>query len=198
MKSLLRPKAGDLFYIPAKNADGTDGFVIARYIELIEYNIGHLIEVFAHFYTEPPDSIEDVDKSSRLFRPIMWDMCFFKPYPRWKILFSDQNYDKSQSDYENIALAFDAGNVWIGGQNKKVSQEVFDSFEPSICWSIDNLITRTNAHLSGIFSADEKYDYHRLPEHMRPDAPVASTAIKALALKMDQRFQAWQTKSRKR
>lgn len=196
MKPLQRPQPGDLFYIPAWNAKRVHGFVIGRYIEHIEPNIGHLIEVFARFYTEPPARIDDIDTSRRLFRPIMWSMYFFKPYLRWKILFSDPEYDKSQSGYENIAIAW-YNDIWIGGQSRKVSQEVFDSLEPSICWSTDNLIFRVIAHLAGILGPEEKYDYHRLPENLQSDKPEAYEVVEALAIEMDQRFKAWQEQEKK-
>lgn len=194
----MRPEPGDLFYLPARNAKGVHGFVIGRYIEHIEPNIGHLIEVFDRFYTEPPTRIEDVDRTRRLFRPVMWSMYFFKPWPRWKILFSDPGYVKSQSDYENIGIAFDSRRAWIGGQALKVSQEIFDSLEPSICWSVDNLISRVISHLAGIFGPEDKYDYHKLPPNLRMDRPEAYEVVEALALEMDQRFQVWQAEEKKR
>lgn len=198
MKPLKQPQPGDLFYIPAWNREGTYGFVIARHIEMIPPNIGYLIEVFAKFYTKPPKSIDEVDTEERLFRPVMWSMYFFKPYPRLKILFSDPNYDRAQSNYESIGIAFDSGRVWIGGRSLKVSQKIFDSLEPSTCWSIDNLISRVIAHLTGIFAPDEQYDYHRLPESLRMDKPVAYKRIEALALEMDQRFRTWRAEAKKR
>jgi hypothetical protein len=66
---------------------------------------GYLIEVFARFYMELPQSIDEVDISQRLFRPIMCSLRFAE-VPRWKVLFSDPGYDKSQSDYDNIGIAF--------------------------------------------------------------------------------------------
>lgn len=202
MKTFRRPQPGDLFYIPAVNANGAHGFVMARHIEAVPPNIGDLIEVFYSFYTEPPGRIEDVDTSRRLFRPIMWDAYFFKPYPRWMILFSDPHYDKSQSDYDHIDFAFDSrrlsGEIWRGGRSVKVSPEVFESTEPPTCWSVDNLISRVIAHLAGIFNSAEQYDYHRLPEFLRMDKPVAYERIEALAIEMDQKFQAWQAEEKKR
>lgn len=197
MKPFQRPQPGDLFYIPARNADGTHGFVIARYIEHIEPNIGYLIEVFAKFYTEPPARIEEVDTSRRLFRPVMWSTYFPKPFPRWKILFGNPGYDKAQSDYENITIAW-YNDIWIGGQSRKVSQEIFDTLEPSICWRTDHLIFRVIAHLAGIFGPEDKYDYHKLPATLRVDNPQMKDAVLALALEMDQRFQAWQEQEKKR
>lgn len=67
MTDLTAPKPGDLFYFPAVNANDEPGFVIARYIELIPPVLGHLIEVFAHFCTKIPASIED----SRHVAPII-------------------------------------------------------------------------------------------------------------------------------
>lgn len=197
MKALQHPQPGDLFYIPAWNADGTRGFVIARHIELVPHNIGYLIEVFDRFYTEPPARMEDVDTSRRLFRPVMWSMYFPKPYPRWKILFSDPDYDKSQSDYENIAFAFEV-EVWIGGRVSPMRREAAGNIERSICWSVDNLISRVISHLAGIFGPDEKYDYHKLPPNLRMDRPEAYEVVEDLALEMDQRFQVWQAEEKKR
>ena len=82
------------------------GFVIQRYIELVPKNVGHLVEVFARLYTERPQSIDDVDKCQRLFRPIMCSLRFAE-IPQWRVLFSDPGYDKSHSDYNSIAIAFD-------------------------------------------------------------------------------------------
>ena len=110
MTDLTAPKPGDLFYFPAVNANDEPGFVIARYIELIPPALGHLIEVFAHFYTQIPASIEQVDTSRRLFRPIF---CSLRSsgIPRWKILFSDPGYKKPSSHYEKIQFAFIKANL---------------------------------------------------------------------------------------
>lgn len=65
MKTLKSPKPGDLFYIPALNASDETGFVIARYIELIPPALGHLIEAFAKFYTQIPESMSEINKGDR-------------------------------------------------------------------------------------------------------------------------------------
>ncbi|MBK8337827.1 MAG: hypothetical protein IPL03_15265 [Sterolibacteriaceae bacterium] len=196
MKAMMRPQPGDLFYLPAWNSQEVYGLVIGRYIDHIEPNIGHLIEVFDRFYVEPPVRIEDVDRSRRLFRPVMWDMWFQKPYPRWKILFSDPTYDRSQSNYEHIAIAWH-NDIWIGGESRKVPKEVFDTLEPSICWRTHHLILRAIIHLAGILGPDDKHDYHRLPPAYRVDNPEAQKAVEALALEMDRRFQVWQENEKK-
>ena len=51
---MSKAKPGDCFYIPGMNKEGKSGVVIGRYIELTPTNVGHLIEVFAKFYTERP------------------------------------------------------------------------------------------------------------------------------------------------
>ncbi len=196
MKSLLSPHPGDLFYIPAKNAEGVHGFVIARYIELVDHNIGHLIEVFAQFRTELPASIEDVDRRHRLFRPVLWSMYFPKCLPRWKVLFGDPTYDKAQSDYVSIAFAFD-GKCWLGGKTGSCEKEMLDDFEPSICWRSQHLIFRVNAHLAGLFGPSERYDHHRLPEACRENNPQAIQEVETLAIEVDRHFQAWQSTGKK-
>lgn len=182
-------KPGDLFYIPAMNEQGKFGFVIGRYIELVPTNVGQLIEVFARFYTEPPQSIDEVDKSQRLFRPIMCSLRFAE-IPRWKILFSDPGYDKSQSDYDKIGIAFDI-DLWIGGKSRSATKVELRNFEDSTCWRMHHIVFRVNAHLAGIFGPNERYDYHRVPKGQRIDAPTAKEKVFALAEEMDARFKNW-------
>lgn len=57
MRPLIKPGPGDIFYIPALKITDADGFVLARYIEFIKPNLGHLIEVFEKFYIKPPERI---------------------------------------------------------------------------------------------------------------------------------------------
>lgn len=161
-----RVRAGDIFYIPACDISLKSGFVVARHIESISPNIGSLIEVFKGFYTEVPRQIDEVDLSQRLFRPIIWDMYFFKPFPRWRILFSDPLYDRSMSGYEDIGIAFDQA-LWLGGKSIKVTEPERLAYEPSICWSVENIIIRVIAHNIGVFKEDERYDYNRLPEYLK-------------------------------
>ena len=180
---------GDIFYIPGMNKEGDYGFVLARYIELIPTNVGHLIEVFAKFYTIPPTSIEDVDKTHRLFRPIMFDM-YFQRIPKWKVLFSDPGYDKSQSDYTNIGIAFHT-NLWLGGNCKPATREQLNKFEASECWRTHHIMLRVNAHLSGLFGPEEEYDYSRIPKGQRVDDPGVVEKVIAVAEEIDGRFKIW-------
>ncbi|MYN19700.1 hypothetical protein GTP81_23430 [Rugamonas sp. FT107W] len=197
MKSLTEnAKPGDLFYIPAMNEEGKSGFVIGRYIELIPTNVGHLIEVFARFYTERPQSIDKVDKSQRLFRPIMCSLRFAE-IPKWKILFSDPGYDKSQSDYDNIAIAFDT-KLWIGGKSQDATRDKLREFEDSTCWRMHHVIFRVNAHLAGIFGPNDGYDYHRVPKGCRVDDPGVLEKVIALAEAVDERFKIWSEEVRSR
>lgn len=192
MKQLTpNTQSGDLFYIPAINKGGDYGFVMARYIELIQPNSGYLIEVFAKFYETPPESIAEVDKSQRLFRPIMFSM-YFKTVPKWKILFNDPIYDKSQSDYENITIAFHS-DLWIGGKGKiqPAYPGQLKEFEDSTCWRTHHIIFRVNAHLAGVFGPNDRYDYHRVPQGERVDDLEAQAKVVALANEMDRRFKAW-------
>ncbi len=197
MKPLTqRAQSGDLFYIPAINKVGAYGFVMARYIELIQPNSGYLIEVFANFYEVPPKSFDEVDKSQRLFRPIMFDM-YFKIVPKWKILFNDPSYDKSQSDYENITIAF-YKDLWIGGNSKikPANPGQLKEFEDSTCWRTHHIIFRVNVHLAGVFGPNDSYDYHRVPKGERVDDPEAQAKVIALANEMDNRFKVWAEKAK--
>ncbi|GJI98270.1 hypothetical protein RugamoR57_49880 [Duganella caerulea] len=197
MKPLTKnAKPGDLFYIPAMSEDGKPGFVIGRYIELIPTNVGHLIEVFARFYTERPQSIDEVDKSQRLFRPIMCSLRFAE-IPRWKILFSDPGYDRSQSDYDNIAIAFDT-ELWIGGKSRSALKVELREFEGSTCWRMHHIVFRVNAHLAGIFGPNDWYDYHRVPKGQRVDDPQAKEKVIALADAMDAQFKTWEEEEKAR
>jgi len=190
MKALMsNVKPGDLFYVPAMNEEGKSGFVIGRYIELVPTNVGHLIEIFARFYTEPPQSIDEIDKSQRLFRPIMCSLRFAE-IPRWKILFSDPGYDKSQSDYSNIAIGFHT-KLWIGGKSRNSTMDELRNFEDSTCWRMHHIVFRVNAHLAGIFGPNDWYDYHRVPKGQRVDDPAAEEQVIALAEEMDARFKIW-------
>jgi hypothetical protein len=180
MKTLTAPKPGDLFYIPALNASDEPGFVIARYIEFIPPALGHLIEVFGKFYTRIPVSISEIDTSKRLFRPIFCSMRF-SGIPRWKILFSDPNYQKTTSGYDEIQFAFDS-EIWIGGVSKPAKERQLTDIEPSICWRMHHIIFRVIAHLRGALAENEPMDYERLPNDLRVDSPVASERVnKAVA-----------------
>jgi len=164
LNNKVRP--GDVFYIPTCDIDINPGFVLARHIEDVSPSIGSLIEVFGKFYTAIPNGKDEVDLSERLFRPIIWDMYFFKPFPRWKILFSDPSYDRSMSDYENIGIAFDQ-KLWLGGKIIDATKAEMAAYEPSICWSVENIILRTIAHNVGIFKSNDRYDYNLLPINLR-------------------------------
>jgi hypothetical protein len=191
MKPLTsKAKPGGCFYIPAMNKEGKSGFVIGRYIELVPTNVGHLIEVFARFYTERPQSIDEVDKSQRLFRPILCSLRFAE-IPRWRVLFSDPGYDKIQSGYDGIAIAFDT-KLWIGGKSRSTIKDELREFEDSTCWRMHHIVFRVNAHLAGIFGPNDRYDYHRVPKGQRVDDPAAKEKVIALADAMDARFKNWE------
>lgn len=187
MKALTKPKAGDLFYIPAVNKDDEIGFIIARYIELIEPNLGHLIEVFEKFYTEIPTSIDEVDTTRRLFRPIFCSLRF-SSLPRWKILFSDPDYEKSMSGYGKIKFAFDS-SLWVGGKSLSATESQLEGIEPSICWRMDHIVFRVIAHLKGALDPDDIMDYEKLPEDLREDSDIASERVEKAARIMNEKFE---------
>lgn len=143
MKLLIKPESGDFFfYIPAVDEFNVDEFFITRYIEYIKPNLGHLIEVFKKFYTEPPEKNSDVNTNERLFRPIFCSMRF-SGIPRWRILFSNPDYDKSDSGYESISFAF-GSSIWVGRETKDIAIEKQSDIEPSICWRMDHFKYKTN------------------------------------------------------
>ncbi|UKB86335.1 immunity 26 domain-containing protein [Chryseobacterium sp. MEBOG06] len=189
MKSLIKPKPGDLFYIPSISQSNENGFVIARYIEFIKPNLGHLIEVFDHFYTELPKNISDVDTSKKLFQPIFCSMRF-SGIPRWKILFNHPEYDKSESDYKNIAFKFD-GSIWIGGESRITENEELQNMEPSICWRMDHIIFRVLYHLKGFLSYDEIMNYDKIPTEYRVDNESAKKKVLEITKIIDNKFRSW-------
>ncbi|PWN61204.1 Imm26 family immunity protein [Chryseobacterium viscerum] len=190
MKSLMKPKPGDLFYIPSISQSNENGFVIARYIEFIKPNLGHLIEVFDHFYTEPPKSISDVDTSKRLFQPIFCSMRFAADIPRWKILFGNPEYDKSESNYKDITFVFDR-SLWVGGETKGIETDEMQNIEPSICWRMDHIIFRVLNHLKGFLSNDEVMDYDKIPMEYRQDNEIAQKRVNEIAEIMHDKFKSW-------
>jgi hypothetical protein len=178
------------------NKEGKSGFVIGRYIELIPTNVGYLIEVFSRFYTELPQSIDEVDESQRLFHPIVCSLRFSE-IPRWKVLFSDPGYDKSKSDYDNFAIAFDT-KLWIGGKSQSATPDELRGFEDSTCWRMHHIVLRVNAHLAGIFGPHDRYDYHLVPKGQRVDDLAAKEKVFALAEAMDERFKQWEAEEKAR
>jgi hypothetical protein len=186
MKILKSPKPGDLFYIPAVDASETPGFVIARYIELIPPALGHLVEVFARFYTHIPSSIAEVDTSHRLFRPIFCSMRF-SDIPRWKILFSDPDYKKTSSNYESIQFAF-GSKIWIGAHIQAATPEQLSGVEPSICWRMDHIIYRVIAHLRHALNENDCMGHFELPEDLRVGNDVAFERVNKAAHSMQELF----------
>jgi len=49
---------------------------------------------------------------------------YFKNIPRWKILFSDPEYNKTKSNYEEIAFAF-YSYAWIGGKKLSFQEKIW-------------------------------------------------------------------------
>lgn len=188
-------KPGDIFYIPALNKDNSKGFVLARYIELLKTNVGYLIEVFETFYVKPPLSIAEVDTSTRLFRPVMFDM-YFQYVPRWRILFNDPGYTKVQSNYAEISMAFYT-KLWVGGNDLPLPPDGGRNFEDSICWTPLQVIFRVNAHLAGIFSPEERYDFDRVPKELDIDNIKAFEQVLTLANEIDSKFRSWERTSPK-
>ncbi|MGH1517283.1 hypothetical protein [Chryseobacterium sp. JK1] len=189
MKSLMKPKPGDLFYIPSINQLNENGFVIARYIEFMTPNLGHLIEVFDHFYTEPPKKISDVYTTKRLFQPIFCSMRF-SGIPRWKILFSNPEYDKSESSYKNITFEFD-GSIWMGGESIITENQELQNIEPSICWRMDHIILRVLYHLKGFLANNEIMDYDKIPMEYSMDNELTGEKILEMAKMTDNKFKSW-------
>jgi len=187
MKNLTaKSHPGDLFYIPAFDKDGKCGIVIARYIELMAPNVGHIIEIFNKHYKSFPTNITEVDMSTRLLRPVMFDM-YFKDIPRWKVLFSDSEYEKSQSDYKNISFAF-YFDAWVGGRTVKASKEQLKDMEESTCWGPEHLIFIVNAYLAGIFAGHEQFRDEVVPPEQQVDNPSAYARVIDLAKSIDKKM----------
>jgi hypothetical protein len=184
-KKMMRLNPGDLFYIPAINKLKEPGVVIGRSIYYSKA-VGHLVEVFDSFHAKPLDEILDVSRIERLFRPVYCDL-YFSPMPRWRIFHSDPSYDKEMSNYNAISIVFPR-DIWIGGESRPASEKELLETEPSICWRMDHLIFRVNAHLAGIFQKDELFDYHKMPPEYRVDNEITKTQVYELANHIEKWF----------
>ncbi|MCO7504764.1 MULTISPECIES: hypothetical protein [unclassified Pseudomonas] len=192
-------RSGDVFYIPAMSKDGRVGFVLARFIEHVECNLGALIEVFKNFYLEPPKNIHEVDLSERLFRPILCSLRFSE-IPRWKILFSDPEYVREDSNYKDIVIELHS-ECWVGGKSvpKAIGDRGFSrsaSCEGATCWRMHHIIFRVNAHLSGILGGQDQFLMEKLPENMRIGNSEAEQKVIGLANEVDTLFRSWSTRKR--
>lgn len=176
-------KPGYEFCVPAIDAHERCGMVVGRYIAHIEPNIGHLIEIFSAFYLTPPESVAKIDRSTRLFRPILCSLRFAE-IPKWRILHRNINYNIIDSNFDSIAIAFDT-EKWLGGKFSNRSRSEMELLEPSICWRTHHVVFRVNAYLSGIFLRDESYDFHKLPSSLRVDNPEAQTRVIEAATMLD-------------
>jgi len=191
-------RPGDLFYIPACRETDQQGFVIARLIENVPGNLGYLVEVFENFYVTLPSSREDVDIRNRLFKPVLCSFRFSE-VPKWRVLFSDPDYDRTQSGYDAIKFLFHS-SLWVGGKEIAKSQlgGSLSRIEEAVCWRTLHLIFRVNAHLAGVLGADEPYDHDRLPSDLREDNPAAIARVISLAQAMDEKFKVWAAETKKK
>ncbi len=187
MKLLSKnPAPGEVFYIPAIGKNGDIGFVIGRYIELIQPNVGHLIEVFVDFYTSAPETPPLISPTRRLFRPIMCSLRFAE-IPRWKVLFTDPSYEKSQSDYDKISIAFPF-DLWRGGKKRPARPEELQGLEDSTCWRMPHIIFRVNAHLAEYLGPHDCYDEEKIPKELRIGVPSATARVIDAAVAIDTLF----------
>lgn len=195
LRSDVRP--GDVFYIPAFSSEGEVGFVLARFIEHVEHNAGALIEVFNKFYREPPENLAQVDMVERLFRPILCSLRFSE-IPRWRILFGDETYDKTDSSYADIGLEYHA-ELRVGGVRypKPVGLHGYancSNYETATCWRMHHIVFRVNAHLAGCLGPNDSYRAGKLPEDMRVGNEAAETKVVSLAREVDALFKKWAKK----
>lgn len=159
--ALLRTKPGDLFYIPACDKNNEVGFVLGRHIDS-EAGL-RIIEVFSRFYKEPPSTLKDVDLTSRLFRPIVCSLEFYKQTisNKWRVLYSDEAYDRELSGWSSITISMPltnvTGNFFKKGKGYSQKEESIEELEDSTIWMPINLSRRCSAYLSGIFEPNERY-----------------------------------------
>lgn len=192
-------RSGDVFYIPARSSSGDSGFVLARFIEHVEFNAGALIEVFKKFYSEPPKTLGEVDMSERLFRPILCSLRFSE-IPRWKILFSDSGYERADSNYEDIIVEY-YSEYWVGGERrpKALREHGYSKaspYEAATCWRMHHIVFRVNAHLSGFLGDQDTFLMEKLPENMRVGNGEAEQKVVELANEVDALFRSWSTKKK--
>jgi hypothetical protein len=155
----LKIKPGDIFYIPVYQSDETMGFVLARHIS---YHSGlNVAEIFSKFYTYLPLSIDQVDFSKRLFRPVFCSLEYYKTTTskKWRILFSDKNYEKSQSNYDSITIVSPEGEYFIKSKSFIGGKDELTTQEDTTIWMPLDLSIRASAHLNGFFGCNEKFDW---------------------------------------
>jgi hypothetical protein len=206
--AFLKTKPGDIFAIPAHNATGEIGFVACRHIAL-KFDVP-LFEVFRRFYTAPIPSLAEADTSARLFRPVMMLLTFDKigipTKDKWRILFSDPNYDKSQSNFEKIQIGYlhgggpDLYTLWEGGVDRRVPFEIVSKVEAAEWWVPMHISMRVSAHLAGLIGPTEQYSYYKVagleadeanrPAMMEVFHKNAARALHANEV-MAARFKAW-------
>jgi hypothetical protein len=158
----LKLDSGDLFAIPTHNANGIVGYVVGRNIAA-ENNGALLIEVFKGFYDTAPDNRSAIAIGERLFRPILFLPVFglgmIPAKEKWPILFNDACYNRSESDYPNIEIAYPAINkIWKNGVEISASPARIATVERARLWTPIDLSRRVAGHLAGRIGATEQYD----------------------------------------
>ena len=110
----LKVLAGDLVRIPI---DENGNFVVCRVIS--EENVNaHLVEVFSNVFSLQIKDVNNLELGDRLFRPVFLKFMFFDNQ-KWVLLKHDPDYCRTESDYENIKIAFDGAapyELWLGAQ----------------------------------------------------------------------------------
>jgi hypothetical protein len=181
-------KPGDVLCIPALDGRWQSGFVLGRYIEKMEPNIGHLIEVFQTFHKSLPVRVDRVNTSDRLFRPIFCSLRFSE-IPAWRVVQRSTDYTKADSAYEAIAFAFQH-QLWLGGRVRDASPAELLAAEPATCWRMPHVLFRIHYHLAGIFDRNERYDYNKVPDAERLDNEAAKRRVLSSAQCLEEQLTA--------
>ncbi len=165
----IKTNPGDMFAIPTHTATGTIGFVIARHIGF-HYN-EPLIEVFDKFYEAVPATRQQVDTTTRLFRPIMG--CFYfgkfgdQKEKKWPILFQDENYHQDQSNYKDIQIGYPYSgatrfDLWQNGKMRSVGAKKVNSVEGATGWQPLHISMRAAHHLAGLIGPTDQYSLRNI------------------------------------
>ena len=151
----LKVLAGDLVRIPI---DENGNFVVCRVIS--EENVNaHLVEVFSNVFSSQIKDVNNLELGDRLFRPVFLKFMFFDNQ-KWVLLKHDPNYCRTESDYENIKIAFDGAapyELWQGGKLYPSSLDALVGLEPSIVWFPPKIVDRIVAHLAGKYGPSDVF-----------------------------------------
>jgi len=135
----LRVEEGDILAIPIRVKE-RGLYAFCRVISY-EPSVGgaFLVEVFNYMSSSSSDCVQAVAERKRLFPPIFAAMVFVGDQIPWKIVFTDDKFDKTAVGYDDIEIAFPRSappEIWCKGKTRPVtSKSELEGIERSIIWT---------------------------------------------------------------